>query len=469
MTLSGGLRWETQNHTADHSDWGPRVAFAYALDGHKKGAVSKTVLRGGFGFFYDRFAVGDLMDLEMFNGTAKSQSQISITNPTCFNGTSFSSINISSCGTPKTATPEIYAISPGYHAPYAEQFGASLERQVTRGMTLTFTYLHSFGPHQLVMRDSNAYLPGTYQYGSTTLSGARPNPSLGIVEQYFPEAVFKQNQLIVNINARFSPNLGVQGFYNWTRGDSDGGGGSEPTNSYNLSQDYGRAFFIQPQMLFLMGNYTGPWAISFNPFVVAQEGGPFNLTTPYDLTGDAFFNNRPSIATSASNPSNVVNTSFGSLDTIPQPGESIIAPNLGNSPTSIAVNLRVSRAWGIGPKVESSGGPSRGGGGGQGGGFGGGFGGGGGGRGGGGGGGGFGGGFGGGGGMRGGMSNTGRKYSLTFSVQALNLFNDINLGTPVGNVTAKSFNQSTSLAPGMFSSPGSTASRRVYVLAAFTF
>ena len=67
------------------------------------------------------------------------------------------------------------------------------------------------------------------------------------------------------------------------------------------------------------------------------------------------------------------------------------------------------------------------------------------------------------------MSNTGRKYSLTFSVQALNLFNNINLGTPVGNVTAKSFDQSTSLAPGMFSSPGSTASRRVYVMAAFTF
>ena len=41
LTLSGGLRWETQNHTADHSDWGPRVAFAYALDGHKKNGSFK--------------------------------------------------------------------------------------------------------------------------------------------------------------------------------------------------------------------------------------------------------------------------------------------------------------------------------------------------------------------------------------------------------------------------------------------
>jgi hypothetical protein len=71
--------------------------------------------------------------------------------------------------------------------------------------------------------------------------------------------------------------------------------------------------------------------------------------------------------------------------------------------------------------------------------------------------------------MGGGMSNTGRKYSLTFSAQALNLFNDINRGTPVGSVTAKSFGQSTSLAGGMFASPGSTASRRIYVTAAFSF
>ncbi|HZB87234.1 MAG TPA: carboxypeptidase regulatory-like domain-containing protein, partial [Terracidiphilus sp.] len=38
LTVSGGLRWESQNHIGDHSDWAPRVAFAYALDGHKKGA-----------------------------------------------------------------------------------------------------------------------------------------------------------------------------------------------------------------------------------------------------------------------------------------------------------------------------------------------------------------------------------------------------------------------------------------------
>ena len=173
--------------------------------------------------------------------------------------------------------------------------------------------------------------------------------------------------------------------------------------------------------------------------------------------------------------SDVVQTGFGALDVDPQSGETIIPISLGNSPSAVAVNLRVGRSFGIGPKVESSGGPPPGGGGGGPGGGGGG-----GGR----GGGGFGGGpFGGGGGGRGGafggMPNTGRKYSLNFNVQALNLFNDIDLGKPVGGIQptynsstgqygpGAEFGKSTGLAGGIFSTP--SAARRVFFQAAFQF
>jgi hypothetical protein len=468
LTLSGGLRWESQNHIADHSDWAPRVAFAYALDGHKKGAVTKTVLRGGFGFFYDRLGVGNLMNLEMLNGTSRSQTQITIADPACFNGASLGSISggVASCGTGTAATPVIYSLSPTYRSPYMEQLGMSVERQVTKAATLTLTYMHSSGFHQLVTRDSNAYLPGTFQYGSTTLTGTRPDPSLGIVKQYFPEAVFNENQLIVNVNARFSPKLSLVGFYAGSWANSDGGAGSNPSNSYDLRQDYGRAAFIRPQWLFLMGNYTGPWDITFNPFLVFQAGQPYNVTSPYDLTGDAFFNDRPAYASASSPPDdpNVVQTSFGALDVNPQSGGSIIPISLGNSPSSVAVNLRVGRTFGIGPKVESPGGPSPGGGGGgRGGGFGGPF-----------------GGGGGRGGMFGGGANTNaKKYSLNFNVQALNLFNDINLGKPVGGIQptfdattglygpGAQFGKSSGLAGGIFST--SSAARRVFVQAAFQF
>src|ERR1035437_8242822 len=62
LTLSGGLRWETQNNVSDRSDWRPRVAFAYALYGHKDKKQAKTVLRGGYGYFYDRFNLSSLLN-----------------------------------------------------------------------------------------------------------------------------------------------------------------------------------------------------------------------------------------------------------------------------------------------------------------------------------------------------------------------------------------------------------------------
>jgi hypothetical protein len=326
------------------------------------------------------------------------------------------------------------------------------------------TFQHAYGVHQMVTRDSNAYMPNTFLYGDSTKTGVRPNPSLGIVEEYYPEAVFKQNQLIVNINARLTPNMGLSGFYNITSANSNTGTAS---NSYNLSQDYRRAAFASRNMLFLMGNYSGPLGLTFNPFLIAQSGRPYNFVSPNDLTGDNFFNDRPSIV-SASNctasSTQYVQTAFGCFNTIPQPGETIIPGNIGNGPAAVAVNLRVSRAFGIGPKLASAGGGGPGGGGPGGGGIGGGPGGGGG-R----GGGGFGGGgFGGGGrGMMGGSANTGHKYSLSFSAQALNLFNNINYGQPVGTVNSPNFGHSTGLAYGIFSS--GSAARRIFVQASFSF
>jgi hypothetical protein len=80
-----------------------------------------------------------------------------------------------------------------------------------------------------------------------------------------------------------------------------------------------------------------------------------------------------------------------------------------------------------------------------------------------------------------GGTNTGRKYALTFSAQALNLFNDIDYGTPSGAVApawnsttgitgpGSRFEKSTSLAGGIFASPSGSAARRIFFQAALQF
>jgi hypothetical protein len=66
-----------------------------------------------------------------------------------------------------------------------------------------------------------------------------------------------------------------------------------------------------------------------------------------------------------------------------------------------------------------------------------------------------------------GPTSTGRKYNLNFSVQALNLFNDIDRGSPIGVLGSPSFGKSTGLQGGIFSQ--ASAARRVFLQATFSF
>ncbi len=481
LTLSGGMRWEAQNHISDHDDWAPRVALAYALDGGKN-KKAKTVVRAGYGFFYDRFASRSLLTINH----ATLQQQIVLNDPTCTStATSLSTIDLGTCtsngGSSNPSVPVRYEVAPSYHSPYTGQAGASVERQISSGISATLTYLHSFGVHQMVTRNADQAIGGTPQ-----------DSSGGYLYEFFPEAVFKQNQLITSVNAKVSKKLSLSGFYTAGWANSNGGAGSNASNAYDLNQDYGRAGFVSRNMLFFMGSYSAPWGIRVNPFMIAQSGRPFNITLPTDPVNN-FFNQRPSLVTSATCDGNYVQTTtFGCLDTDPTSvsGKPPIPINVGTGPAAVAVNLRISRSVGIGPKLVSAnnnqnaggppqGGPPPGGGGPGGGGPGGG------GRGGPPGGGLGPGGLGGGGGGPGGpggmfgSTNTGRKYSLNFSVQALNLFNDIDYGQPNGTVIptldtttglygpGSQFNHSTTLAGGIFST--GSAARRVFVQAIFSF
>jgi hypothetical protein len=472
FTFSYGLRFETENHIADHADWAPRFDLSYAIDGHKSGEPPKTLLQAGFGFFYHRLLINNLMNLEQYNGGPLSQKQTVIDNPTCFNSTSLNDIHggVSTCGTGSAAASQIDTISPRYRSPYTEMLAVSLERRLSKASMVTLTYLHANGLHEMVTRDSNAYepLPGTFFYNSTT--GPRPDPNLGIVDQYYTEGIFKESQIIVNFNTAISRNFSIFGFYNYNTAHSDGGSslGTNPSNSYHLMQDYGRSIWVHPQWMLLAGQYVGPWGISFNPFLIAEQGHPYNITTTTDLTGDNFFNNRPAYASASdcqSASTNYVQTTFGCLNTNPQEGDTLVPDDLGNAPPSVAMNLRLSRTFGVGPKETGPAGqmpPGGGGGGGHhhhfhlGGPF---------------------------GGMQGGAFNgtpgVGRRYQLSFSVHALNIFNDIDYGTPSGsliptlnkntglNAPDSRFEKSTSLKGGIFSQ--GSAARRIYLHAEFDF
>jgi hypothetical protein len=62
---------------------------------------------------------------------------------------------------------------------------------------------------------------------------------------------------------------------------------------------------------------------------------------------------------------------------------------------------------------------------------------------------------------------TAHRYNLTFSVNARNVLNRVNLATPIGNLNSPLFGQSNALAGGPFSS--AAADRKIELQAIFSF
>jgi hypothetical protein len=256
---------------------------------------------------------------------------------------------------------------------------------------------------------------------------------------------------------RFS--LSLFGYYTLNYAKSDiSGPGNFPSNPFDVSDDYGRASFDVRHRLFLGGTMGLPYEFRLSPFLVAQSGVPFNITTGQDLYGDQTFNTRATFGTCTPGDKNVVSTSYGCFNKMTLLGQMVIPVNYAQGPARFTLNLRVSKTFGFGKKAEAAnagvGGPGAGGtfGRGPGGPGGGGP-------------------RGGGGGDRmggmfgGGSSNS--RYNLTFSVNARNVFNNVNVDTPIGNVTSPFFGHANALARLPFST--STANRRIDLLAQFTF
>ena len=471
FTLSYGLRYETQTGIPYEGNWAPRVSLAYGL-GHSK--QPKTVLRAGYGIFYDRFAYNYLLQAERFNGV--TQQQYVVANPN-FYPLIPTPAQLSMLA---TNSPTSYQVANNLHVPYTMETAFSVEQQVTKNATVSVTYLNSRGIHQLLLRNANAPLPGTYPP-----SDIRPLGNNDNVYQYNSGGVYEENQVITNVRYALGSKISLFGFYALTFANSDlgsgqavsvasmgagaggfgaafgGNGGGTPefvSNSYDPMQDYGRAAFDVRNRAFIGGTITLPYALRLSPFILADSGTPFNIIVGQDLNGDSIFNDRPGLATTPG-PGRVV-TPYGIFSLVPQPGQPLVPINYGNGPALFTLNLRLSKTFGIGPKVSgrtasAGGGPGGGGGGG--------------GRGGGGGPGGLGPrGLSGGGGSPFTFGNeTSHKYNLTFSVSARNLLNNVNYGPPLGIVGTPSFGQSISTAPAPFSS--GSANRRIDLQMLFSF
>jgi Carboxypeptidase regulatory-like domain len=440
FTLSYGLRFETQNHIPNKANFAPRVALSYGFGGG--GKAPTTVVRAGYGLFFNRYTYDLLLNVDRYNLNQQGQVQSIQPNP---NGTPPESTTEESL-----ALPTYYRTQPGLNAPALTEAGAGIEHQVNKSVSVSATYLYSRGIHQLLSRNIDAPLPDGSRPALNLCPanpiGAAPGTPCNIYE-YDSLAAFKENQIFLNLNVRYGQKLTFTGFYIYSKANSDTGGtGYHPSNQYDIMQDYGRQFFDVRNRVFAFANYSAPWGFRISPFLSASSGAPFNIQVSQDTNGDSFFNDRPVFATAASNPADVDTTKYGNFDVsaTPPDGSNIIPINYGNASVQFAMNMRVAKSFGVGPRVEEGKGARVDGGGG---------------------------GPGGGGHMPGmGLGGNGpnpggqnrrvdRRYSITLSAFAHNIFNVVNLappngtlgGPPDGTTDSPFFGKANQLASGFFS------------------
>ena len=449
LSLSAGLRYETQNQLSDHGDFAPRFGLAWGL-GRGKTRQPKTVLRVGGGVFYDR--VGADLTLQALRLNGITQQQFLVPSPDFFPNVP-PLADLESNLAPQT----IRSKAPTLRAPYTVQSAIGIERQLPKNITVAITYTNSHGLHLLRSRNINAPLPSTYDPANPA-SGVRPNGGTENIYQYESTGLFNQNQLIANFNARINPKYSLFGFYmfNQARSNTDGAG-SFPVNQYNLTTEYGRAMFDVRHRFFMGGMIAMPLGFRFSPFMQISSGRPFGIVVGQDLNGDSLFNDRPAFATDLTRAS-VVRTTYGIFDTLPLPGQTIIPRNYGNGPGRFSLNMHLTKIFSFGKGEARSTAGS----------------------------GGFGGPRGGhrggppGGGLGpGGLSGSGgpppgmfhpvgnKRYTLEITLDVHNLFNNVNLASPIGNLSSPLFGRSNGLAGGFFGS--TTANRRIQLETRFTF
>lgn len=287
----------------DWHNFAPRVSLAYDMfgDGH-------TVVRAGYGMFYDAFSQDFFVGQLPFNTFNPGPAYNGIgPAPIGFVG-SGGTTALLSAGSPVYtgyASGDVFTVSQNLTTPYVQIWNLNVEHQIANGVALEVGYVGSKGTHLFRYTDANQALP----------DGSYPFPDRGYVNLFQSTAGSTYNSLQASLKFSTWHRLNSQLNYTWSHSIDNASDGqdyvpnaTQPDNSYNTAAERASSNFDTRQRLQFYWSYQLPDANkakallsgwSLDGSLVFNTGQPVNVSWidgyNFNFNGSGEYYGRPDL------------------------------------------------------------------------------------------------------------------------------------------------------------------------------